>query len=58
MNKEKKNLTSLIIGIILTLIGLSGVVITIPGPSSITIAPAILLILGIILALLGGLGKW
>lgn len=58
MKKESKNLISLITGIFLILIGLSGTVLTISTKSPIIVAPAGLLIIGIILALLGGLRKW
>lgn len=56
--KETVNLLSLIIGIALIIVGLGGVAILIPAKSSILIAPILSLIIGAILALMGGLRKW
>lgn len=58
MNKRDKNLLSLVIGIILIIIGLSGSAITLPTRSQIVIVPIISLIVGAILAILGGLERW
>ena len=56
--KEYVNFMSLIIGIILILVGLGGSAITIPTKSLVIIAPLISLILGAVLAVMGGLRKW
>ena len=58
MNKTNRNLTSLIIGITLILIGLfyGGVTITFTNPNY--IPPSIVLIVGIILTLLGAFRAW
>jgi uncharacterized membrane-anchored protein len=56
--KESINLASLVVGIILIILGLAGSAITIPTRTPIIIAPIILLIIGSILALMGGLRKW
>lgn len=56
--KEKINLVSLIIGIIFIIVGLAGSAITIPTKDPILIAPIISLLLGAVLALMGGLRKW
>ncbi len=55
---ETKNLISLIVGIFLILVGLGSFAITIPLKSPIIIAPVVSLIIGAILALMGGLRKW
>ena len=57
-SKESVNLASLVVGIILIILGLAGSAITIPTKNPIIIAPIISLILGAILALMGGLRKW
>ena len=57
-NKETANLISLVIGVILIIIGLAGSAITIPTKTTIIIAPILSLIIGAILALMGGLRKW
>ncbi len=56
--REKLNLSSLVIGIILIITGLTGSAIIIPTKQSISVAPIILLIIGAFLALMGGLRKW
>jgi len=56
--KEIVNLTSLIVGIILIIIGLGGSAIIIPMKSPTVIAPIGSLIVGAILAIVGGLRKW
>lgn len=55
-----KNLVSLIIGAILILIGLAwaSIIINTGNITIITIIPGIFLIIGTILALMGGLWKW
>lgn len=58
MKKEKKNFTALIIGIILVIIGMSGTIITLPTQSKIIIVPVLSIIIGAVLAITGGLGKW
>lgn len=58
MKKEAKNFTSLIIGIILVIIGMSGTIITLPTQSKIIILPILSIIIGAVLAITGGLGKW
>jgi len=62
MAKKKKhetiNFISLVIGIILILIGLLSSAIIIPTKDPIVIAPIALLVIGAILALLGGLRIW
>ncbi len=57
-SRENINLASLIIGIVFIVIGLAGSAITIPTKSPIIMAPIISLIVGAILALMGGLRKW
>ena len=57
-SREKVNLVSLVVGIVLIVFGLAGSAITIPTGNAIIIAPIVSLILGAILALLGGLRKW
>lgn len=57
-NKETKNFISLVAGIILTLVGLTGTVILISIPNKIIIVPIISLLLGFFFALMGGLRKW
>jgi len=57
-NKETFNLISLVVGIILIILGLAGSAITIPTKNPILIAPLVLLVIGAILALMGGLRKW
>lgn len=57
-NKEKLNFLSLIIGIILIIVGLFSFAITLPNKTLIIIAPISSLIIGAILALMGGLRKW
>ncbi|MBS3092582.1 hypothetical protein J4466_04145 [Candidatus Pacearchaeota archaeon] len=56
--KETANLLSLICGIILIIVGLGGSAILIPARSSLILAPMFSLIIGSILALMGGLRKW
>jgi len=56
--KETINLLSLIIGIVLIVVGLGGSAITIPTRNPILIVPILSLIIGAILALMGGLRKW
>ena len=56
--KETANLISLVIGVILIIAGLGGSAIIIPTKSQIIIVPIISLIIGSILALMGGLRKW
>lgn len=56
--KETINLISLVIGVVLIIVGLGGSAITIQAKSPIIIVPIISLILGAILALMGGLRKW
>jgi len=51
MDKETKNLVSLILGII-------GIAITIPLLNALVIPPALFLVIGAILALLGSFRKW
>ena len=58
MKKETKNFTALIIGIILVIIGMSGTIITLPTQSKIIILPVLSIIIGAVLAITGGLGKW
>ena len=62
MNKRRSregiNLASLVIGIFLIIVGLAGSAITIPTRNPIIIAPIALLVIGAILALMGGLRKW
>ena len=55
-----KNLISIIIGSTLILIGLAwaSIIINSENIASIIAAPGILLIIGTILAFIGGLGKW
>ena len=57
-HKFDKNLISIIIGSVFILIGLAGVSITLPLKNNLIIIPAFSLIIGAILALMGGLGKW
>ena len=57
-HKIDRNLISIIIGTVLILIGLAGVSITLPLKDNLIIIPGLSLILGAILALMGGLGKW
>jgi len=57
-NKRNKNLTSLIFGIILIIAGLTGSAITIPSQKLIIILPALFLVVGAILSIMGGLEKW
>ena len=56
--KETVNLLSLIFGIILIIVGLGGSAILIPARSPLILAPILSLIIGSILALMGGLRKW
>jgi len=61
MNKKKKNLISLILGIILILIGMSGTSISLLSlgiKSGWNIPPLVLFIIGIVLAYLGASEKW
>ena len=58
MEKDKKNLTSLIVGIILSIIGLFWTAITIHIDYKFLIVSAIILLLGAFFSLYGGLGKW
>ena len=54
-----RNLISIIIGYALILIGLTGVSIILPLKNNLMIIiPGLSLIIGAILALMGGLGKW
>ena len=56
--KENINLLSLIFGIILIIVGLGGSAILIPARSSLIFVPVLSLVIGSILALMGGLRKW
>jgi len=56
--KETINFISLIFGIFLIIMGLGGSAITIPTQQPIIILPIISLIVGAILAIMGGLEKW
>ena len=56
--KETVNLISLVVGVALIIIGLVGSAITIPTKSLIIIVPIVSLIIGAILALMGGLRRW
>lgn len=56
--KETVNLLSLIVGIFLIIIGLGGSAIAIPTKNPIILFPIISLIIGAVLALMGGLRKW
>ena len=56
--KETMNLLSLIIGIFFIIVGLGGSAITIPPKNPLLIAPILSLVVGAILALMGGLRKW
>ncbi len=58
MKKDTRNLISIIIGIFFILAGLGGVAITIPTTEPIIIIPALSLVIGAILSLLGGFRKW
>jgi len=58
MEKERRNFISLIIGIVLILVGLSWTVIGLNNLNLIIIVPVLLLVVGSILAFLGGLRKW
>ncbi len=58
VKKDTYNFISLIVGIILIFIGLGGVSIAIPTKSPIIIVPIMSLIVGAILALMGGLRRW
>lgn len=58
LTKENRNLTSLILGILLILTGLTGTALFISKDKSLIIYPIITLVIGAILALLGGLRKW
>ncbi|MBI2632319.1 hypothetical protein HYW75_04920 [Candidatus Pacearchaeota archaeon] len=58
MRKDSRNLLSLLAGIFLVFIGLTGTIITIPSSKPIIILPVLSLVIGAILAILGGLRKW
>lgn len=58
MDKDKKNLISLIMGIVLMIIGLTWTSITIHISYKYLIVSAIILISGAFFSLYGGLGKW
>ena len=58
MRSRTKNLYSLISGKIFILVGLRGTIITSQASKPIIIIPIVSLVIGAILAILGGLEKW
>ncbi len=56
--KENINFLSLVMGIIFIIVGLIGSSITIPTKELVIIVPVSFLIIGAVLALMGGLRKW